>query len=590
MVTALRTTRRPPAHGPGLDHPVGWFTPQPLWKALSTERLRAQRGRPELLRFASDTFMDQLIALLATDPPGDLAALVAQPETWKVPLVGLGPGGADKTTGTLKLYQPSHQRFYLVAGALGCKMPGIPDREIDGGAGETAFFVLRRLHDGLEYGWSSVEAPAAGAGGHAAHRGAACQPSDGKGWTALQFPDRQLLCDEQRLPLFPLQFRQDGVRRRLLAGLIPTASGETFRPGAALAPFPTSADLSESGADPRPTLFQQQVTGPIQGVKLWLDGLPGSPSAADRRTVDRAGAMLMLDFMAALRDHVPALLDAIMAANLGAVSGNAAELRTLIQNTSAGGKQLRDVLKQVQLHRPQLEALESGDDLDASLIFRWDTSSVLNAWLATETATISVPRPDGTTRTETVRGPAVQVRYQKALSQPYQSQAPSPGADNPLAQTSPEVPKLDPSGTDRYVIRMVYERPQCCCVTISEPTRPFALASFFDPDAPTRPIRIQLPIDTSPEGLRKFDKGVAFMLSDQLRKQMARVSGLKELMDGEVGEEPALSLGLICSFSIPIITICALILLLIIVSLLNIIFWWLPFFKLCLPLRLSVRG
>jgi hypothetical protein len=123
-------------------------------------------------------------------------------------------------------------------------------------------------------------------------------------------------------------------------------------------------------------------------------------------------------------------------------------------------------------------------------------------------------------------------------------------------------------------------------VTISEPTRPFVLASFFDPDAPARPIRIQMPIDTSPEGLRKFDKGVAFMLSDQLRKQMARVSGLKELMEGEVGAEPELSIGLICSFSIPIITICALILLLIIVSLLNIIFWWLPFFKLCLPLRL----
>jgi hypothetical protein len=35
--------------------------------------------------------------------------------------------------------------------------------------------------------------------------------------------------------------------------------------------------------------------------------------------------------------------------------------------------------------------------------------------------------------------------------------------------------------------------------------------------------------------------------------------------------------------SIPIITICALILLMIIVQLLNIIFWWLPFFRICLP-------
>ena len=33
--------------------------------------------------------------------------------------------------------------------------------------------------------------------------------------------------------------------------------------------------------------------------------------------------------------------------------------------------------------------------------------------------------------------------------------------------------------------------------------------------------------------------------------------------------------------------LCALILLMIIVQLLNIIFWWLPFFKICLPLKLS---
>ena len=43
---------------------------------------------------------------------------------------------------------------------------------------------------------------------------------------------------------------------------------------------------------------------------------------------------------------------------------------------------------------------------------------------------------------------------------------------------------------------------------------------------------------------------------------------------------------MICSFSIPIITICALIVLMIFVSLLNIVFWWLPFFRICLPILL----
>jgi len=44
------------------------------------------------------------------------------------------------------------------------------------------------------------------------------------------------------------------------------------------------------------------------------------------------------------------------------------------------------------------------------------------------------------------------------------------------------------------------------------------------------------------------------------------------------------SLGVMCSLSIPIITICALLLLMIIVGLLDFIFRWLPYFIVCFPL------
>jgi hypothetical protein len=40
---------------------------------------------------------------------------------------------------------------------------------------------------------------------------------------------------------------------------------------------------------------------------------------------------------------------------------------------------------------------------------------------------------------------------------------------------------------------------------------------------------------------------------------------------------------MICSLSIPIITICALILLIIIVTLLDLIFHWIPWFIMCFP-------
>ena len=46
---------------------------------------------------------------------------------------------------------------------------------------------------------------------------------------------------------------------------------------------------------------------------------------------------------------------------------------------------------------------------------------------------------------------------------------------------------------------------------------------------------------------------------------------------------PSIDIGMICSLSIPIVTLCALILLMIIVGLLDFIFRWLPFLVFCFP-------
>jgi hypothetical protein len=158
-----------------------------------------------------------------------------------------------------------------------------------------------------------------------------------------------------------------------------------------------------------------------------------------------------------------------------------------------------------------------------------------------------------------------------------------------------------------FMLRCVFERPMCGPLDpplVSEPTPPFQMAGFFDPDAPARPIRIALPVDTTPAGLRKFDKNAAFMISDILCGQIDRVKALslgdlvrsvlpwpfhKDLSVPDKGpcsapSDPSLQAGMICSFSLPIITLCALLLLIIIVNLLNIIFRWLPYFFICFPL------
>jgi hypothetical protein len=154
-----------------------------------------------------------------------------------------------------------------------------------------------------------------------------------------------------------------------------------------------------------------------------------------------------------------------------------------------------------------------------------------------------------------------------------------------------------------FVIRFVHQRRDCGPLhapTLSAPSQRFQLAGFFDPDAPARPIRIALPMDTSPAGLRKFNKNTAFILSDMLCGQVQRAKGLgfidlvlsvlpwplhKDLDVGPGGPcgDGSINIGMICSISIPIITICALIILIIMISLLDYVFRWLPFFIMCFP-------
>ncbi|HET9651728.1 MAG TPA: hypothetical protein VFP36_06040, partial [Usitatibacter sp.] len=155
-----------------------------------------------------------------------------------------------------------------------------------------------------------------------------------------------------------------------------------------------------------------------------------------------------------------------------------------------------------------------------------------------------------------------------------------------------------------FVIRCMHVRCDCGPlrpVLASAPTQRFQLASFFDPDAPARPVRIALPLDTTPAGLRKFDKNAALMVSDVLCGQIARAKGLgfvdlvrqvlpwplhKDIDVGDMGpcQSTSGSIGMICSLSIPIVTLCALILLLIIVSLLDFIFRWMPYLVMCFPI------
>jgi hypothetical protein len=60
-------------------------------------------------------------------------------------------------------------------------------------------------------------------------------------------------------------------------------------------------------------------------------------------------------------------------------------------------------------------------------------------------------------------------------------------------------------------------------------------------------------------------------------------STLDGLSSGTPPPKSGIQLNWICGFSIPLITICAFFVLNIFLSLLNIVFFWLPFIKICIP-------
>lgn len=112
---------------------------------------------------------------------------------------------------------------------------------------------------------------------------------------------------------------------------------------------------------------------------------------------------------------------------------------------------------------------------------------------------------------------------------------------------------------------------------------PFRVAAPFDPNA-SRPSIIQMPaLADLKRGLAKgasiLTPGDTFDLINSLKFN----KGIGP--DALPADPPPPGLGLqwICSFSLPVITLVAMILLMIMISLLNIVFFWLPWVRICLP-------
>ena len=665
-----------------MSHQVQWTAPTPFWGAVPdpVDDGRLALRRPTILRYATDSFMELFQQTLDQDP-ATLVQFEAQFENWQTPTAGpaaLEPepvvalpsnlralirrrvaakraadaplarttapkfatstglleadasGASPKPTRPLKLYQPAHQRFYLVTACLVCRVPGLPDRTLDAGKGEKVTFVLRRL---LKPSGASATDP------HVEH---AFIPS--AGWRKVS-NENAIELGEEQLPLFTSSFAQDrGTKRRLFAALIPVGRREQYlgareapavgkTPDAPSKPTDATSESLDPGApktpvDARIALLSSQVAEPWKALllraKKAAEAIKATERAPDttpstkgdtapqilkeaREAIQVGSWYTLLDFANYLKKYLPIVWKLITHETptetpspeeltlAGTLNGVTMVFKDPDVTTPHVAASLAEALTSVVIFEVGLERSTGKYDRLGPPSSEWPTflfplADPHGAELPGHDPIPSLGAPT----------PARNINALVALVGQALRPDSQPVAAMPLAAQ----PVFNAGDSGLFVIRCIFERPECGPIDpplLSARSRQFELAGFFDPDAPARPIRIALPIDTSPAGLRKFDKNTAFMVSDMLCGQIARAKGLgfvdlvlsvlpfpfhKGLSAPDTGpcKDGNLELGMICSLSIPIITICALILLLIIVNLLDVIFKWMPYLIFCFPL------
>ncbi len=150
------------------------------------------------------------------------------------------------------------------------------------------------------------------------------------------------------------------------------------------------------------------------------------------------------------------------------------------------------------------------------------------------------------------------------------------------------LPKFQQGEHDRYQIvpfiraRDKEGKERIYWADASARSESFRVAAPFDPLA-SRPSVIQMP---SLKDLRKgMAQGVSMITPADTFSLLNALKLKKGVSEEVLPDNEPVSLGIqwICSFSLPVVTLIAMILLMIMISLLNIVFFWLPWVRICIP-------
>lgn len=528
-------------------------------------RLGAPRGTgtgtaPLILQRSDDDFITAVLEELRS-APGRTRLLASR-------------ASARNAQQVLKLFQPIQRQHHLLLLRAWCDEPGEP--RLDPARVESAGLVVRRVRRG----------------GQAVHEGWMRSRGDARGWLSLQRiggpahePDaqRRLLLgrtgvadvdqalialdaqredsalDEHVVPLFVAPPDVcEATGQTLFYGLVPTISGDRA---------PVANAFDEDGRfGPESNDFRQHLVQALRGERMDLalagDSVQAAWAEAAEIATDTKPAGLGNDHWSRLR---PGGADRTAMQRLLRLLRQLVIECDAIDGTHATAQALRAQLAAIALPLK----LRNGETVARSTSAEAFVRAAARVLVERDA---NAPRPEMPTHWPalgSVQAQALRRALHAALAQRFQQLNAAPG-------------RFDDASA-RYVVRsFVRLKPECGCparTVWSAESEPFVIAPWYEA-AGAPPTRIDLPDLSDRNLLKSLKPNVSFAVPPALQGLLA--GSPKDLMEGKGGGAP-LGIGWICSFSIPVITFCAFIVLSIFLGLFDLIFRWLAFIKICLP-------
>jgi hypothetical protein len=557
------------------------MTPSPVWASGTVDPRLPAFQQPWLAEFDGDRFLPDFLDLMggqvAGKTPADLATMAPQ-----------------LTDGVRKLYQPLHGRYYLVTGSLVCRQLGLPDRTVARRDGERTSFVVRRLMpDGTgggtqEQGW--VKQGATGS----------WQPATGD--ALLDGEERQPVHHVAACAILPagaiagpdIFGLSECGRRTVYYGYIPVASREMYleqvaNPAQALQDVMNNPDPGTTPEpDPRVDDLDTRVLRMWRGLYVNLSTTPPQPwpgdSATAKRLAENGGEQrkkvslyLILDLADFLNSYLPDVFAALGTDGSALQAPGEADAKALFDELTG--------IKGIERVSPDPNGGTKTDHItlaDALNDLKGDLTLVQGQGSepASTYDVLPATHHDGVNDVRVDANNAAYLASDGPLAALFGTALSSTGRPVLVPDEVADMIKHDPPGGDSYWLRLVYEHAPCVPV-ISAPSPTFTMAKVMDPDAPARHIRIEMP---SIGDLRKFKRGIGMEVPPDLRSLMDRVNPDMAKGGGLSDGGPSWQLGMICSFSIQIVMMVAFIVMFIFLLLLNFVFWWLAFLKICFPI------